>query len=51
MMIWTAVIIAAVLAVFGLVFAVKRHSRTKQDTSELTYSAWKEKVRSKLKEE
>ncbi|MBQ9390543.1 MAG: hypothetical protein IJU07_10270 [Synergistaceae bacterium] len=51
MMIWTAVIIAAVLAVLGLIFAVKRHSRTKQDTSELTYSAWKEKVRSKLKEE
>lgn len=51
MMIWTAVIIAAVLAVLGLVFAVKRHSRTKQDTSELTYSAWKEKVRSKLREE
>ncbi len=51
MMIWAAVIIAAVLAVLGLVFAVKKHSRNKQDITGLTYSAWKEKVRSKLKEE
>lgn len=48
MMMWAAVIIIAVL---GLVFAVTRHSSTKQDTAALTYSAWKEKVQSKLKEE
>ncbi len=50
-MMLAAVIIIAVIAVLGLVFAVTRHSRSKQDTSALTYSAWQNTVKRKLKEE
>ena len=59
-MLLTVIVIVAVIAVLGLIFAVRKNSRSQQDTSEptyltysawLTYPEWKKKVKRKLEEE